>query len=119
MKINNIQINGFGNLKEKNLNLKNGINIVFGENETGKSTLANFLKAMFYGVNRNKNGNPFSEYERFKPWGEGDFSGKIDYEINGQNYTAIREFNKNNCKVFNKERNDITALFNKDKMRGS
>lgn len=119
MKINNIQINGFGNLKEKNLNLKNGINIVFGENETGKSTLANFLKAMFYGVNRNKNGNPFSEYERFKPWGEGDFSGKIDYEINGQNYTAIREFNKNNCKVFDKEGNEITALFNKDKMRGS
>ena len=119
MKINHIKINGFGKLKDKEINLENGINLICGNNESGKSTLANFIKAMFYGVNRNKNGNAFSELERFKPWGETEFSGKIDYEIDGQTYTAIREFNKNNCKVFNKEGSEITALFNKDKMRGA
>ena len=100
MKINHIKINGFGKLKDKEINLENGINLICGNNESGKSTLANFIKAMFYGVNRNKNGNAFSELERFKPWGETEFSGKIDYEIDGQTYTAIREFNKNNCKIF-------------------
>lgn len=119
MKINHIKINGFGKLKDKEIKLENGINLICGNNESGKSTLANFIKAMFYGVNRNKNGNAFSELERFKPWGETEFSGKIDYEIDGQTYTAIREFNKNNCKVFNKEGSEITALFNKDKMRGA
>lgn len=119
MKINHIKINGFGKLKDKEINLENGINLICGNNESGKSTLANFIKAMFYGVNRNKNGNAFSELERFKPWGETEFSGKIDYEIDGQTYTAIREFNKNNCKVFNKEGSEITSLFNKDKMRGA
>lgn len=119
MKINNVQINGFGNIKEKNLNFENGINLIYGENETGKSTLANFLKAIFYGVNRNKNGNAFSEYERFKPWGESEFSGKIEYEVEGKEFTAVRDFNRNNCKVFDKEGNEITALFNKDKMRGT
>lgn len=119
MRINHIKINGFGKLKDKEIEFENGINLICGSNESGKSTLADFIKAMFYGVNKNKNGNAFSELERFKPWGETEFSGKIDYEIDGQTYTAIREFNKNNCKIFNKEGTEITGLFNKDKMRGA
>lgn len=119
MKINHIQINGFGNLSNKKLDFENGINLVYGDNEAGKSTLSAFIKGVFYGVNRNKNGKAFSEYEKFKPWGDNDFSGKIDYEIDDKKYFAIREFNKNNCKVFDKEGNELTNSFNKDKMRGA
>ena len=61
MKINNIQINGFGKLKDETLRLEDGINLIYGSNEAGKSTLVNFVKAMFYGVNRNKAGQAFSE----------------------------------------------------------
>lgn len=119
MKINNIQINGFGKLKDKNLKLEDGINLIYGNNEAGKSTLVNFIKAMFYGVNRNKAGQPFSDLERFKPWGEGEFSGKIEYEIDGKKYSAVREFNKNNCKIYDENGNDISNDFNKDKSRGA
>ena len=119
MKINNIQINGFGTLKDKNLKLEDGINLICGNNETGKSTLANFIKAIFYGVNRNKNGNAFSEFERFKPWGDAEFSGKIDYKIGEKKFSAVRDFNRNNCKVFDDSGNDITSFFNKDKSRGA
>ena len=43
MKINKIKINSYGKLKEKEINLKNGINLIYGKNEAGKSTLINFL----------------------------------------------------------------------------
>lgn len=119
MKIDNIQINGFGKIKNKNINLKNGINLIYGNNESGKSTLVNFIKAMFYGVNKNKSGQAFSELERFKPWGDLDFSGKIEYEIEEKKYTAVREFNKNNCKVYDENGIEITNNFNKDKSRGA
>lgn len=119
MKIDNIQINGFGKIKNKNINLKNGINLIYGNNESGKSTLVNFIKAMFYGVNKNKSGQAFSELERFKPWGDLDFSGKIEYEIEEKKYTAVREFNKNNCKVYDENGIEITNNFNKDKSRGT
>lgn len=119
MKINNIQINGFGKLKDKTLKLENGINLIYGSNEAGKSTLVNFIKAMFYGVNRNKAGAAFSELERFKPWGDADFSGKIEYEIEGANFSATRDFNRNNCKVYDDSGTDITNNFNKDKSRGT
>ena len=119
MKINNIQINGFGKLKDKKIKLEDGINLIYGNNESGKSTLVNFIKAMFYGVNRNKGGQAYSELERFKPWGDAEFSGKIEYEIGENKFSATREFNKNNCKVYDADGMEITALFNKDKSRGT
>ena len=50
MKIQNIKINNYGNLKQKEIYLKNNINIIYGKNETGKSTLLNYLKNIFYGI---------------------------------------------------------------------
>lgn len=118
MKINKIQINGFGNIANKTMDFSDGINIIHGNNESGKSTTVHFIKSMFYGINKNKAGNNFSELERFKPWKDNDFSGKIEYIHDGKKYLAYRDFNRNNSKVFDEEGNEITALFNKDKSRG-
>ena len=54
MKITDIKINNFGKLNNKNIELKNNINIIYGENESGKSTLLKFITSMLYGINRNK-----------------------------------------------------------------
>ena len=53
MKIQKLQINGFGKLKNKEVRLNDGINIIYGENEAGKSTLLKFISAMFYGISKN------------------------------------------------------------------
>ena len=119
MIIHRIQMNGFGNLKDKTIEFEHGINLIYGNNEAGKSTLAKFMKAMFYGVNKNKAGGRFSELEQYKPWSEADFSGTMEYEISDKKYIATREFNKNACKVYDEQGNDITNSFNKDKSRGT
>ena len=118
MKINKVQINGFGNLCDKNIEFTDGINLIHGNNEAGKSTLVYFIKSMFYGVNRNKAGNAFSEFERYSPWQGQDFSGKIEYVVDGQKISAFRDFNRNHCKVYDEAGNDITASYAKDKSRG-
>lgn len=119
MKINRIQVNGFGNVINKNIEFKDGLNIIHGNNEAGKSTLVYFIKAMLYGVDKNKSGNEFSEVERFKPWSGNEFSGKMEYTFNNKKYSAFRDFNKNNTKVFDETGNDITNDFSKDKSRGA
>lgn len=119
MQFKNIQINGFGNLENKSINLKNGINLIIGDNESGKSTLTEFIKGIFYGVNKNKNGKDFSDLEKFKPWNEKNFSGKLVYNISDDEYTVYRDFNKNNAKIYDKDGKDITDTFNKDKSRGA
>ena len=56
LKINKLKINSYGKLKEKEINLKDGINIIYGQNEAGKSTLINFIINSFYGISKNKRG---------------------------------------------------------------
>lgn len=119
MKLKKIQINGFGNLENREIELKDGINLIYGNNESGKSTFTSFIKCIFYGINKNKARNEFSELELHKPWKNTEFSGKIEYELDGKKYTVFREFQKNNCKVYDESGNDITQEFNKDKSRGS
>ena len=119
MQLKNIQINGFGKLEDINLNLKNGLNLIIGENESGKSTLTEFIKGIFYGVSRNKNGKDYSDYEKLKPWNDKNFSGKLSYNIDDEEYVVYRDFNRNNAKVYNKNGVEITSEFNKDKARGA
>ena len=61
MNIKEIKINNYGNLENKEINLENGINIVYGKNESGKSTLLNYIKNIFYGISKNKNGRDISD----------------------------------------------------------
>ncbi|MBO5348765.1 MAG: AAA family ATPase [Clostridia bacterium] len=120
MKIDELKINSYGKLKDKELKLENGINVVFGENEKGKSTLLNFIVNMFYGTSRNKKGKEMSDYDRYKPWDTEDFSGKMMYTLdNGEKYEVFREFSKKNPKIYDKNMEDISKNYSIDKNTGS
>lgn len=120
MKINKIKINSYGKLKNKEINLENKINIIYGENESGKSTLLNFILNIFYGASKNKKGKDISDFEKYKPWDSEEFSGKLTYELDNENkYEIYREFNKKNPKIFNEKGEDISKEFNIDKNKGS
>ena len=120
MKILNLKINNFGKLINKEIKLKDGINIIYGENESGKSTLLKFIMGMFYGLSKNKNGKFISDYERYTPWGGGEFSGKISYELDsGEKYEVFRDFKKKNPSIYNKDLEDISKSFNIDKTIGN
>ncbi len=120
MKIKKIKINAYGTLKTKEINLKNNINIIYGKNESGKSTLLNFIKNIFYGISKNKNGKEISDYEKYLPWSGEEFSGKIEYELQDKNsYEIYRDFTKKNPKIFNDKLEEITQEYKIDKKDGS
>ena len=119
MKINNLKINGFGKIENKEINLNNKINLIYGENEAGKTTLLKFISGMFYGVSKNKNKKEFSDFEKYKPWQAEEFSGKMEYSLDNNNtYEIFRDFTKKNPKIyFNSE--DISKNFTIDKNKGN
>lgn len=120
MKIKNIKINSFGNLNDKNIELSDNINIIYGKNEAGKSTLLKFIINSFYGTSKNKKGREFSDYDRYKPWGRDDFSGKIKYQLdNGEEYEVYREFGKKNPKIYNSNLEDVSKNYSIDKNLGN
>ena len=120
MKIKNIKINSFGNLEDKEMELSDNINIIYGKNESGKSTLLKFISNIFYGTSRNKKGREYSDYEKYKPWVREDFSGKIKYELNnGEQFEVYREFSKKSPKIYNSNLEDISKEFEIDKNSGN
>lgn len=119
MKINNLKVNGFGKLNNKEIEFKNGINIVYGENESGKSSLLKFITSVLYGVSKNKNGKDISDFDKYKPWKTEEFSGKINYNLdNGESFEVYREFKKKNPIIYNSKKEDISKNFSVDKTKG-
>lgn len=120
MKINYLKINGFGKIKNKEINLDNNINIIYGKNEQGKTTILKFISSMFYGISKNKNGKDIADFDKYKPWSGEDFSGKLMYSLNnGEKFEIYREFGKKNPKIYNEKYEDISKNFNIDKNKGN
>ena len=119
MKIENIKINQYGKLENKNIDLKK-INIIYGKNESGKSTLLNFIESIFYGISKNKNGKKYTDFEKYTPWNQNEFSGAIQYKLdNEKEYYVFRDFNKKNPKIYDENNNDISDEFFIDKRNGN
>ena len=120
MKIKKLKINGFGKLKDKNIELEDSINIIYGKNEAGKSTLLKYIISMFYGLSKNKNGGTIPEIEKYEPWEIEDFSGRITYELDSKKvFEVYRDFKKKNPKIYNENLEDISKEFNIDKTKGN
>ena len=116
MKIEKIQINGFGKFENKNIELNDGINIIVGKNESGKSTLLKFINSMLYGISKNKRGKNISDLEKYKPWNAEKYSGKIKYKLDDNNeFEIYRNFKNKELKIYNNFGDDITPLFNVEK----
>ncbi len=119
MKIDYFKINGFGKISNKELELNDNINIIYGKNESGKSTLLKFISSMLYGASKNKNGKDISDFDKYKPWKVEEFSGKIRYTLdNNESFEVFREFKKKAPIVYNSNMQDISKEFKVDKTKG-
>ena len=120
MNIKEIKINNYGNIQNKEIRFTEGINVIHGANESGKSTLLSYIVNNFYGISKNKDGKNITDYEKYKPWIGEEFSGKINYELDdGKKYEVFRDFNKKNPKVYNEELEDISNNYDIDKKDGN
>ncbi len=93
MKLLKCEIQNFGKIRKGTYEFKDGCNSFCERNGWGKSTLAAFIKIMFYGF---ENERTRSEYEnerrRFRPWQGGVYGGKLVFESDGETYEIERVF---------------------------
>ena len=119
MKIEKVIVNSYGKLEDRKFGLEK-LNIIFGKNESGKSTLLNFIINLFYNISKNKNGKNISDFDKYFPWDKNEFSGKIFYELdNNKKFEVFRDFNKKNPQIIDENGKDITDKFNIDKKQGN
>lgn len=93
MRLISCDVENFGCLSNFHMDFNEGCNIVHHENGWGKSTLAGFLRIMFYGFeNSGKRDDYENERRRYVPWQGGVYGGKITFEAGDKKYCFSRTF---------------------------
>jgi len=118
MKIKKLELTAFGRFKNLVVNFDENINLLYGENESGKTTLQSFIKYMLYGTkgSRHLKGHGAGNFKKYKPWQESGFSGSMEYFLDsGQQIRVDRNFLDNSVRVYDSFFNDITNTFEIDK----
>ena len=121
MRINRLDIKGFGKFNNFEVEFDRGFNVVFGENESGKSTIQAFIKAMFYSLRggRSLKGEEYTPLNKYKPWVGMEYKGSLRYVLDdGQVFTVERDFQKGEAKIFDSLYKDITKTFDQSKNKG-
>ena len=121
MKILSLHIDGFGKFHDRDISFEDGLNVVYGKNEAGKSTLHTFIKGMLFGIERQRGrASKNDTYSKFQPWTQsGVYEGFLRVECDGEVYRIERRFQKGDKRlcVINetsgKEEENTTALLDK------
>ena len=97
MIIKELNLIGFGQFNNKVIELKNGLNIIFGKNEAGKTTIHNFINGMFYGFLKPyaTRTNYTEEHAKYDPWNNQRYAGVLKFTYDGKEYRIERDFIKN------------------------
>ncbi len=98
MKLLDLHINGFGKFHDRDLTFSDGLNIVYGKNEAGKSTIHNFVRSMLFGLERGRGrASKNDTYSHYEPWDNKTvYGGQMRVEQKGTIYRIERNFQKNN-----------------------
>ena len=96
MKIRELIIKNFGKFSNQDILLDDGINILYGENESGKSTLHAFIRGMLFGMERGRGRASLNDtYSTYEPWENPNYySGVLRFESGGKMFRIDRNFDK-------------------------
>ena len=102
MQIKEARIFNFGKIQNQTFHFAPGINVVYGENETGKTTLHTFLKGMLFGMERGRGRvAETDDYSRYEPWhAPSYYCGALRFTVGNRPFYLERNF-------YTKEKSDF------------
>ena len=116
MKLIELYIENFGTLSGYSYKFSDKINPILEKNGFGKSSLADFIKVMLYGLDDSrKTGIDENDRKKYLPWQGGSFGGWLSFECRGKKYRIERTFGKkaseDTYSLFDLERGNISSDF--------
>ncbi|OFO60076.1 hypothetical protein HMPREF3023_04355 [Peptoniphilus sp. HMSC075B08] len=93
----------FGKFEDKKIELQDGINLIYGVNEGGKSTITNFIDGIFYGFSRDSLARKVRDelFEKSRPWSSNLYRGYIILNDGEEDYRISRDFDKDEVSILN------------------
>lgn len=96
MKITELYLKNFGKFHEKHFYIQDGVQIIYGENEFGKSTIHAFVRAMLFGLERGRGRAAGKDaFSRYEPWeNPGSYAGVMRFCCGGRAFRLERSFGR-------------------------
>ena len=98
MRFLDLYISGFGKFHDTAVSFEDGLNVIYGKNEAGKSTIHTFIRGMLFGIERQRGRAARNDiYSKYEPWeNSGTYEGQLRLESDdGTIYRIERSFQKN------------------------
>jgi Uncharacterized conserved protein len=112
MKIKRIEIYGFGKWQNVTFDLQNDLQVFYGLNEAGKSTLRQFIYSVFFGFAQGRGSNKYLKYVPKKGRGSAGYGGAIEIDYQNHPYRIERVKGKNGGTVTIKDLLDQSTVTN-------
>ena len=94
MILNRLLLKNFGRFSGKEIRLEEGINIIYGANESGKSTIHTFIQSIFFGIKRMRGkASKTDVFTQYTPWeNSGWYEGAVTFTCAGKRFCLERNF---------------------------
>lgn len=101
MRFTRLHIKGYGCFSDREVHFREGLNLIYGPNETGKSTIQRFILAMLYGHKKPglKRASYLDEQDTMLPWQGEAFGGTLEYVFRGVTYRVERDLRRDREEV--------------------
>jgi len=103
MRLKRFQTDIFAGIADKNIEFSDGLNIILGKNEAGKSTIINAIYAtLFKNAKIRLNYSEDKEFfNRYFPYPDGDYiHGYLEFIVNSKNYVIEKEWSRNDPRQY-------------------
>lgn len=96
MILKDVTAKNFGQFQDKTITFDPGLNVIYGENESGKTTLHTFIRGMLFGIRKLRGRAAKTDvYSRYEPWeNEHYYAGSMRMESGGKVFRLSRSFQK-------------------------
>lgn len=122
MRIDELQVAAFGRFLGRRISLGPGLNVIYGLNEAGKSTLERFVLGMLYGFQKRGQKRSYTDDAyRYRPWNGAGYRGAMIYTLDdGRVFRVEREFepNRDGVRIYDHLTGaDLTGRFEADRRK--
>ena len=96
MRILELQMKHFGKFSDARVTFHEGLNVICGENEMGKTTMHSFIRGMLFGIEKQRGrAAKNDEYSLRQPWENGGYyAGALRFESGGKIFRIERSFHR-------------------------
>ncbi len=110
MRLVEANIEGFGQYRNRRILFSEGLNVVYGNNESGKTTLMKFIEGVLYGFYKPAKSRQYTEdLGKYRPWDGGSYAGTLIYEAKGQRVAVYRDFDGEKVRMWDADtKEDLT-----------